>query len=55
MSSLSGVCGVAVLAAGVQLLLDRRRKRLIDRDIDKRSLEENNAKKANAVEERGNE
>ena len=54
-SSLLGVCGVAVLAAGVQLLLDRRRKRLIDRDIDKRSLEENNAKKANAVEERGNE
>lgn len=54
-ASLSGVCGVAVLAAGVQLLLDRRRKRLIDRDIDNRSRQEGAAQAATNSEERGNE
>lgn len=37
---LSGACGAAVIAAGVQLLLDRRKKRLVDRDIHMRSQAE---------------
>lgn len=50
-SVLSGVCGIAILAAGVQLLIDRRRKRILERDIDERSQAETNAQ----AQERGNE
>ena len=54
-SVLSGVAGIAIIAAGVQLLLDRRRKRILERDIDKRSQAEINAKAETESQKRGNE